>query len=715
MTYSRLAFMGLVFCVVCSTIVANGQTTAFTYQGKLSDSGAPANGSYDFTMVLWDAATNGTLIGSPLIRPNTQVVNGIFTVQLDFGAAAFNGSARYLEIQVKPSGNPAILPTLLSPRQLVTSTPYAIKSLGAVTADSLSVNCVNCITSSQIQNVQGSQVTGNISGSQINGAIPVASIPPGSSNYIQNTMSQQASSNFNISGTGKADTLDVTTQYNLGGARILSNVGTGNLFNGILAGNSNSSGFNNSFFGVSAGQANTTGSQNAFFGASAGQANTTGNSNAFFGPLAGQVNTTGKFNSFFGSAVGQANTTGGSNAFFGFEAGYSNTTGFNNSFFGALTGLFNTTGLYNSFFGYQTGYLNTTGQQNAFFGTFAGINNTTGSSNAFYGYQAGSSNTTGTNNTFIGENANVGAADTTGDNNTLLGANTHVDSGVSNGTAIGANALVNQSNSVAIGANAYVSQSNSIVLGSINGVNGATADTKVGIGTSAPTASLHVIAKSANATDNTAHFAAPNIGPNFSYIHFGATGDWLIRSAASTGTVILQDTGGSVGIGTTTPQAKLHVNGIIRVEGVIRAETLGSVGSLSLCYNSFKQIATCSSSRRYKTNIVDYPSGSSVLNRLRSVTFDWKESGMHDLGLVAEEVAEVEPLLVTHNNKGEIEGVKYDRLGVILLNAIKEQQTQIEVQERKTALLQEELERLKQIVCLDHPQTAICKSKGDTK
>src|SRR5262245_19889239 len=82
------------------------QTTQFTYQGKLTDNGAPANGSYDFTLALWDAATNGTLIGSPVMLPNSQVVNGIFTVQLDFGAAAFNGATRYLEILVKPSGNP---------------------------------------------------------------------------------------------------------------------------------------------------------------------------------------------------------------------------------------------------------------------------------------------------------------------------------------------------------------------------------------------------------------------------------------------------------------------------------------------------------------------------------------------------------------------------------------------------------------------------------
>jgi hypothetical protein len=55
---------------------------------------------------------------------------------------------------------------------------------------------------------------------------------------------------------------------------------------------------------------------------------------------------------------------------------------------------------------------------------------------------------------------------------------------------------------------------------------------------------------------------------------------------------------------------------------------------------------------------------------------------MADLGLVAEDVAKVEPLLTTTNERGEIEGVKYDRVGVVLVNAVKEQQEQIDSQQR---------------------------------
>src|SRR5262249_13036644 len=145
--------------------------------------------------------------------------------------------------------------TTLGPRQLITSTPYALRSLNATAADGLSVACVNCVTSSQIGSVNGSAVTG---------AIPVGSVPPGSTNYIQNTTNQQAASNFNISGDGIAagtlssNIVNATTQYNLGGQRLLSAAGSSNLYAGINAG-INNSGVDNAFFGMSAGQANTTG------------------------------------------------------------------------------------------------------------------------------------------------------------------------------------------------------------------------------------------------------------------------------------------------------------------------------------------------------------------------------------------------------------------------------------------------------------------------
>ena len=72
---------------------------------------------------------------------------------------------------------------------------------------------------------------------------------------------------------------------------------------------------------------------------------------------------------------------------------------------------------------------------------------------------------------------------------------------------------------------------------------------------------LFVYSPSTSSGENTATFAAFGIGLNQSHIHYGLTGDWYIRSANSGGKVILQDSGGNVGIGTGNPQHKLHVDG----------------------------------------------------------------------------------------------------------------------------------------------------------
>src|ERR1043165_6112574 len=136
------------------------QTTLFTYQGKVTDAGTPANGSYDFEFRLFDALSGGNQIGSTNPVNSVLVANGIFTVQLDFGLTAFSGTPRFLAISVRATGAPSF--TLLTPRQQVSSNPYAIRSLNAGIADGLSIACVSCVTSSQIASVSGSSVTGPI-------------------------------------------------------------------------------------------------------------------------------------------------------------------------------------------------------------------------------------------------------------------------------------------------------------------------------------------------------------------------------------------------------------------------------------------------------------------------------------------------------------------------------------------------------------------------
>ncbi|HEY5909173.1 MAG TPA: tail fiber domain-containing protein [Verrucomicrobiae bacterium] len=100
--------------------------TAFTYQGRLSDGTNPANGRYDFTFTLYDDPASAKIIAGPLTNSRLNVVDGLFTVALDFRADVFGGQARWLEIGVRSSSMGPGPFTPLSPRQQLTPTPQAL-------------------------------------------------------------------------------------------------------------------------------------------------------------------------------------------------------------------------------------------------------------------------------------------------------------------------------------------------------------------------------------------------------------------------------------------------------------------------------------------------------------------------------------------------------------------------------------------------------------
>ena len=81
------------------------QTSSFTYQGRLSDGNSAATGNYDLQLVLRDGASAGNQVGGALTNSPVAVSNGLFTTTLDFGATAFNGNARWLEIGVRTNGS----------------------------------------------------------------------------------------------------------------------------------------------------------------------------------------------------------------------------------------------------------------------------------------------------------------------------------------------------------------------------------------------------------------------------------------------------------------------------------------------------------------------------------------------------------------------------------------------------------------------------------
>jgi hypothetical protein len=634
------------------TTSAVAQTTLFKFEGRLANNVVPPVGTFQMEFRLFDAAEGGSQLGATNAVNQVEVRDRQYTVWLDFGAEAFaDGGERYLEVSIRRHANQNF--TTLEPRYLITSVPYAIRSLTAGTADTAtnaenatnSTNAINAqnadnatnainaqnatmattannalqlggisadqyVTGQVVRNLNGlsNNITlaagANISITPSGNTLTIASTDGG----ILNQTTRQTGANFNIDGTGTANIFNAATQFNIGGNRILSAAGTNNILAGFNAGAANI-GFNNTFVGANAGRSNTGGSGNSFFGFLAGELNLTGNNNSFFGEEAGRSNTTGNNNSFFGEEAGESNTEGGSNSFFGEEAGDSNTTGNSNSFFGRDSGNFNTTG-----------------NGNSFFGRFAGSFNRTGSENTVIGY----------------------FADLSEDNFT---------------------------NAAAFGARSRVDCSNCLVLGSVSGINDAASSVNVGIGTTNPQARLDIF--------------GGNVALNNNMLRLSGASD------ANHG--IVYDAGID-GIGS-------RAFGGFRWHNFQFGENLrmqlDNLGNLQID-GSFGQL----SDARLKTNVETVgASALGIVGRLRGVRFDWKpETGngtRRQIGFIAQEVEQVLPELVSTDDDGT-KSVAYASAVPVLVEAIKEQQKQIELQQ----LL---IDGLRKLVCQTNPQAAVCK------
>lgn len=103
------------------SLVSAQASTMITYQGQLKQSGEPFTGLTNLEFRLFDQLSGGSQVGPTQTRVDWPVEDGLFQVELDFGAAAFLGSVRYLEVRV--DGSP------LSPRQSVRASPMALFAL----------------------------------------------------------------------------------------------------------------------------------------------------------------------------------------------------------------------------------------------------------------------------------------------------------------------------------------------------------------------------------------------------------------------------------------------------------------------------------------------------------------------------------------------------------------------------------------------------------
>ncbi len=113
----------------CQLSTALAQGTAFTYQGQLNSNGNAANGTYDLRFALFNVSSGGASVTGFLTNSAIPVSNGLFTVVLDFGTGIFNGTPYWLQIGVRSNGIGGF--STLSPRQELTPSPYAIFAEGA--------------------------------------------------------------------------------------------------------------------------------------------------------------------------------------------------------------------------------------------------------------------------------------------------------------------------------------------------------------------------------------------------------------------------------------------------------------------------------------------------------------------------------------------------------------------------------------------------------
>jgi hypothetical protein len=388
---------------------------------------------------------------------------------------------------------------------------------------------------------------------------------------------------------------------------------------------------------------------------------TTGGFNTAVGFLSLRSDTTGSFNTAVGAATLLANTAD-QNTATGAGALLSSTIGVNNTATGAFALFSNTEGSYNTAAGDQSLFSNTTGTVNTAIGAGALTNNTTGARNtAIGGDFVLFSNTTGSFNTAIGVDSlafNTTGADNTANGAFALDSNT---TGAQN-TAVGYAALANNT---------------------IAGANTSGANTAVG-----------TFALQSNITS----------GANTA-IGYAALGNVITNG----GNTAIGDVAGFNLTGSHNICIGAGVGGISGENNTIRiADNLSDTQGDSACYiggiynqlidpatdtfvviDANGKLGTVASSRRFKRDIKPIETASEAILALRPVTFHYKSDAKNTpcFGLIAEEVAEVNPNLVVRDKNGEIYTVRYDQVNAMLLNEfLKEHRKNQEQEATITAL-----------------------------
>jgi len=403
---------------------------------------------------------------------------------------------------------------------------------------------------------------------------------------------------------------------------------------------------------------------------------TTGTFNAAIGWQSLRTLAIGNFNTGVGAGTLALNTTN-ENTAIGAGALLLNTTGFQNTANGAFALLFNTIGSFNTATGDAALSNNTSGLGNTATGASALQNNTNGGFNTANGNSALLNNTTGSNNTAVG----VGAlgANTAGNDNTASGFQALFNNTADGNTATGTQALMSNSTGEGNAASGFqalfhnIDGDDNTAIG-FEALYDNTGSSNIGIGHAA-------LLNKTDGNGNIAlgNFAGNNLLTGNSNIYIGNNG--AVANESNT-----------MRIGTTGTHTRAFIAGVRDVT------TAGS--AIPVLIDSVGQLGTMSSSRRFKNDIKPMDKASEVILALTPVMFHYKndDTGTQQFGLIAEEVAEVNPDLVVRDKNGAIYTVRYDQVNAMLLNEFLKEHQKVDAQQKQIDALTVQLKQQEELI-----------------
>jgi Chaperone of endosialidase len=377
-------------------------------------------------------------------------------------------------------------------------------------------------------------------------------------------------------------------------------------------------------------------------------------------------------NALFGLGAGQGNT--GLGWYSLFSAGAANF----NTGVGAGTLVLNTADS-NTAVGAAALLLNTSGTENTAVGTDALVHNDSGADNAAVGAFALFNNVDGSFNTAVGDGTlleNITATDNTAIGDAALAFNDVTGAGLANNnTAVGSVALTFNTDG-----------DGNTAVGALGLFSNTTGPNNTATGFSA----LH---NNTEGTDNTA-IGVSALGANISGSRNTALG---VQAGSSLTTGDNNIDIGSTGVAGENDTIRIGSEFQARTFiSAIRGVTTGMADAINVLIDSNGQLGTMSSSRRFKKEIKPMDKASEAILALKPVTFHYKSDTKDtpQFGLIAEEVAEINPDLVVRDADGEIYSVRYDAVNAMLLNEFLKEHRKVEQLEANAARQQKQIDVL---------------------